>query len=53
MACHDFIMQSPFIFQSAAINSGAKGLKWILQKLDKIEDELDKDKWRAVVAMLL
>ena len=49
-----FIMQPPFIFQSAAINSGAKGLKWILEKLDKIaEDELDKDKWCVVVAMLL
>jgi hypothetical protein len=49
-----FIMQSPFKFQSAAINSGAKGLKWILQKLDKIgEHELDKDKWCAVVAMML
>jgi hypothetical protein len=46
-------MQPPFIFQSAAINSGAKGLKWISEKLDKIEDELDKDKWHTVVAMML
>jgi len=47
-------MQSPFKFQSAAINSGAKGLKWILEMLDKIgKHELDKDKWRAVVAVML
>jgi hypothetical protein len=38
-------MQFPFKFQSAATNSGAKGLKWFLEKLDKIgEHELDKDK---------
>jgi hypothetical protein len=47
-------MQSPLKFQSAAINSSAKGLKWILEMLDKIgEHELDKDKWRAVVAVML
>jgi hypothetical protein len=47
-------MQFPFKFQSAALNSGARGLKWILKKLDRIgEHELDKDKWLDVVGMIL